>query len=118
LGAVNRQAQLPQDIDSSVVQVLTPVEGTVAKATIGAANVATALPGGSEIVEVAVSDNCFFAFGTSAVDASSGSKRLLTPGLSVYAVPYTAFGLLATHFGVVQAGAPTGPAVCTVAKMI
>jgi hypothetical protein len=118
VGASNRQAQLPQDIDSAPVQVLTPVETTVAKATIGASNVATALPGASELVEVANSDNIFFSFGTSAIDASAGNHRLLVPGVYVYAVPYTSFAVLATHFAIIQAGAPTGPAVCTVTRLI
>lgn len=116
MGANTKQLQPPSGVDGEVMQVLAPVETTVVQVVIGATNQAAALPPGSELVEVACSDYCYFSFGTSAIDATSGTHRLLAPGVYVYNVPYSANQTLCTHFAATRVGAASG--FCTVARMV
>lgn len=108
----NTDTHLPVDKDSAPIQVLAPVETTVAQASIGAANDRQPLPSGAQIVEVATSDGCRFVFGDSSVDATSGTRRILPPNaLVVYRVPAGA-----THFAVVRIAAEAG--IVTVTRLI
>jgi|SRR6185312_4432977 len=83
--AGNTQTKLPQDADSTAIQVLAP--GAVAGMVLSASSNRQALPGGSEVVEVACTGNCKFAFGDSTVDASTGTKSVLVTGVYTYKVP-------------------------------
>lgn len=79
-------AHLPRSVDGGNVQVLAPVESTVAVGTIGASSVSVALPANSDIVEIAVSADVRCAFGDSGVVADT-SSRVLPKGVYVYVVP-------------------------------
>ena len=103
-------AELPQDINRQAIQALSPEDGTVVQATIGAGNSRVAVPNESGLVEVAVTAECRMAFGDSAVDASTGTRRALVAGVYVYRVPAGA-----THVAFTQIGSSTG--VATVARM-
>jgi hypothetical protein len=101
---------LPKDRDSLPIQVLSVQEDTVVQANIAAGNNRVALPAESEIVEVAASDNCRIAFGTSTVDVTVGTRRVFPMGSAVYKVPPGA-----THIAVTTYNASSG--VVTVARM-
>lgn len=115
MAASNTDTKLRQDKDSTPIQVLAPVETSVQGFTLSGSTQTTALPTSSEIVEVAITGNCKFAFGTAAVNATSGTKRVLTAGVYVYAVPETSPGTIATHFDAVTVDGSSGRV--TVARM-
>lgn len=102
---------LPVDANARPIQVLSPDETTVATFALATTSNPTALPTGAEIVEVAVTGNCKFAFGTSGVNATVGNVRILTPGVYTYHVPKGA-----DHFDAVTVGGSTGN--ISVAKMV
>lgn len=103
----NTSVQLPQDVDSRPIQVLSPTESSVANLTISGASVKVALPSGAQIVEIASADLCRMAFGDSNVTASSTS-RLVPAGVSVYRVPTGA-----SHIACIQVGASSGGVTIT-----
>lgn len=92
-------ATVPRGPNGGAIQVLAPVESTVATATIQAGNNRAELPSGAQIVEVACSDDCRFEFGSSAVDVTAGTKRILLRGMYVYRVPTGATDFAVTAFG-------------------
>lgn len=106
----NITAQLPQDVDSRPIQVLSPAESSVANLAIGATTDRVALPSGAQIVEVASQDICRMAFGTSAVEATN-SSRLVPAGVTVYKVPTGA-----THLAAIRVGSSTG--AITITKLV
>lgn len=97
------------------MQVLAPDDTSVVEAAIAAGNNRVALPAGSYVVELGVQDSCRVAFGTSSVDVTSGTRRLLTPGVFVYRVPHTAPNVLATDIAVTQIAGSSG--VVTITKL-
>jgi hypothetical protein len=103
--------ELPRDPGAAPIPVLAPDDTTVATATIAAGNASAALPTNSVIVEVCASDYCRMAFGISTIDATSGTRRIIPPGVSVYKVPASA-----THFAITQFGTSSG--TVTVTKLI
>lgn len=114
--ATHTATELPRDADNAPIQTLAPVESTVAGFLLAATSNPTALPSGAEIVEVAVTGNCKFAFGASGVNATTGTARVLTPGVYIYRVPFTAYNVLADHFDAVTVDGSTGRV--TVARMV
>ena len=103
MAVFNTKTKLPQDEDSVPIQVLAPDESSVASFTLAGTTNVTALPVLSQIVEVAVTGNCRFVFGTSGVSAATGTRRILLPGVYVYKVPSGA-----THFDAVTFGGSSG----------
>lgn len=101
-GNVTR-TKLPQDEDSAPIQVLSPDESAVASFALAGTTNVTALPALSEIVEIAVTGNCKFVFGTAGVSAATGTRRLLCAGVYVYRVPTGA-----THFDAVTVDGSSG----------
>lgn len=111
MGASNTATSLPQDADSTPIQVLAPDETSVSsQASIGSGNSRVALPANSEIVEVCVTANCLFKFGNSSVDATVGNSRALVAGVYTYKVPPGA-----SYFAVTQVGGSTG--IATVGRL-
>jgi|SRR5690242_19619801 len=109
--------QLPRDANSAPIQTLAPVESTVVNFTLAATTNPHLLPPGSQIVEVAVTGNCQFAFGTSnAVTAVGSGARVLTSGVYTYRVPVTSAGVLYTYFDAVTVDGSTGRV--TVAQLV
>lgn len=102
------EATAPYGANDAPIQVLAPEESTVAEVDISAVNDRAALPANASIVEVAVTANCRFAFGNSTVDASVGTRRILTTGVYVYRVPQGATNFaairVATESGLVTVG--------------
>lgn len=111
MAGVSTKTKLPQDEDSAPIQVLAPDESTVASFSLAASTTVTALPALSEIVEVAVTGNCKFVFGTSGVSAATGTRRILCTGVYVYKVPTGA-----THFDAVTVDGSSGRV--SVARMV
>lgn len=109
--AGNTSTKLPQDADSASIQVLAPVESSVQGVVLAATSNRQALPAGSEVVEVACTGNCKFAFGDSTVDATVGTKRVLIQGVYMYKVPQ-----FASFFDAVTVDGSTGR--ITVSRMV
>src|SRR5690242_1882278 len=108
---------LPRDANSAPIQTLAPVETTVVNFILAATTNPHALPAGAQIVEVAVTGNCQFAFGTSSgVTAVGSGARVLTPGVYIYQVPYSPSGTLYTFFDAVTVDGSSGRV--TVAQMV
>lgn len=107
---------LPRDTNSVPIQVLAPVESTVVNFVLAATTNPHSLPAGSQIVEVAVTGNCQFAFGASGVSAVGSGARVLTPGVYVYKVPYSNGLVLADHFDAVTVDGSSGRV--TVAQLV
>ena len=105
------RADMPKDVDGKAIQVLAPVEGTVAEVVIGAASSSVALPSGASVVEVAASDLCRIKFGDASVDASVGTVRVFPAGVAVYRVPVGA-----THIAAIRIGSSSG--FLTVAELV
>lgn len=103
MAGVTTKTKLPQDEDSTPIQVLAPDESSIATFALAATTNVTALPSNSEIVEVAVTGNCKFVFGASGVSAATGTRRLLCAGVYVYKVPSGA-----THFDAVTVDGSSG----------
>lgn len=118
MAADTTETKLPQDRDSYPIQVLAPDDTTVAQASIAAGNNRIALPTGSQVVELGVQDTCRVAFGTSSVDVTVGTRRLLVSGVYVYRVPYTtaATRTLATDIAVTSVGGSSG--VVTITRLV
>lgn len=76
---------LPQDVDSSKIQILEATEATTAAISASATTARAAIPAGSTIVEVASSGICHWTFGNSAVTAATTNKIL--NGMGTYVVP-------------------------------
>lgn len=87
MAGVTTKTKLPQDEDSAIIQVLAPDETNVASFSLSAASQRALLPTGAEIVEVATTGNCKFAFGNSSLDITSGTRRLLVTGVYTYKIP-------------------------------
>lgn len=113
--AGNTSTKLPQDSDSAPIQVLAPVEATVVGFVLSSSTNKQSLPAGSEIVEVACTGNCKFAFGISSVDATAGTARVITTGVYTYKVPVVA-NVLAAFFDAVTVDGSTGR--ITVTRMV
>jgi hypothetical protein len=112
----NVAAELPRDSDNATIQTMQPVEGTVVNFVLAATTNPHALPTGSEIVEVAVTGNAQFAFGTSSgVSAVGSGARVLTPGVYIYRVPVVN-GTLYTYFDAVTVDGSSGRV--TVTRMV
>jgi hypothetical protein len=65
-----------------------------------------ALPTGSDLVEIAASENCYIAFGDNTVEATSSIgavSRLFIAGVQVVPVPTDANGAPLTHIAALQA---------------
>lgn len=103
--------ELPRDPSAAPIPVLAPEDTTVATATIQTGNNSAALPAGSIIVEVCATDYCRMAFGISTIDVTTGTRRIIPPGVSVYKIPANA-----THFAITQFGTTSG--TVTVTKLI
>lgn len=116
MGAQVTNTKLKQDKDSYPIQVLAPVETTVAQIVLSGSTQTTLLPTGSEIVEIACTGNCKFAFGDVTVNATSGTKRVLVAGVYVYTVPEVTPGVLATYFDAVTVDGSSGRV--TVTRMV
>lgn len=106
--ADNKQVKLPQDKDSEPIQVLSPVEGTVANLTLSGTTARVALPTGSEIVQFSVSGACHLRFGTGAVNAATTDFYYPAGFVGTLQVPETSPGVLATNIaGIFATGTTT-----------
>lgn len=107
---VNKTVQLPIDLDSQPIQVLSPVESTAVVGTSAGASTRVALPASSEIVEVAFTDTVHWFFTTSAGTATSSMK--IGVGVGVYRVPVGA-----THMAFIPVSGVAG-ALGSVTRLI
>lgn len=107
--ATHVKAVLPRDSDNAPIPTLQPVEGTVVNFVLAATTNPHALPSGAEIVEVAVTGNAQFAFGTTnGVTAAGAGARVLTPGVYIYRVPLTSNGTPYGYFDAVTVDSSSG----------
>lgn len=106
---------LPNDRHGEPIQTLSPEDTSVVQVSLSASNARVALPAGSQVVEIGAQDTCRAAFGDLNVDATSGTRRLLTAGVFVYKVPVIN-GVTATHIAFVNVSGSSG--IVTVTKLV
>jgi hypothetical protein len=99
-------AKLPQDLDSSPIQVLTP--GASSNRSIATVSGNASLPTDAEIIRVANNIDMYLAFGDSGVTASD-TDMLVLAGVEFFVVPVTS-----THYAVINTdGSSSGDAGVT-----
>lgn len=81
----NIDSILPRDKDNHPIQVLAP--STLVNAAVGGSSVATALPSGGQVVDVATNTDCWVLFGTSGSTVSNSTGTFLPKGAVVWRVP-------------------------------
>lgn len=93
-------AKMIIDENSQPIPVLTPNHDTIANAAVTASSAATALPSGAKVVEIGLSTDAYFLFGTSGASVTSSTGQFMPKGTVVYGVP-----LGATHVAVIRSSA-------------
>ncbi len=87
--------ELPTDRSDAPVQVLAP--GTIVNDDVDATTDRSVLPTGTSlgtgVVEVAVSNDTYIAFGTSTITVTTANGQFIPKGVSVYRVPDDAIHL-------------------------
>jgi hypothetical protein len=101
---------LPQDMDSSKIQALEPVDSTTAAISASSASARVALPSGAKLIEIAASNVCHWQFGSSSVTAATTNKVI--NGMGTYVVPSGV-----THIAAVTTTG-VASAILTITKMV
>lgn len=76
---------LPRDQDNQPIQVLAPSSPT--NVALAGTSTATALPAGSEIVDIGISEDAYIVFGTGSTTVSTSNGMFIPKGLITYRVP-------------------------------
>ena len=76
---------MPTDANAAAVQTLSP--STIVNAALGAASVASPIPSGAVIVEVAVDQDAYIEFGLSGQTAVTTTSSFFPKGVAVYRIP-------------------------------
>ena len=82
---VQVRANIPRDLDDVPIPVLSP--GSLTNAAVTVSSLASAIPSGAEIVEIASSTDCYILFTTSGGSVTSSTGQVFPKGVNNYRVP-------------------------------